>query len=387
MKVVFLDIDGVLNSDKYVRRFGGEGVAIDPERMQLLKQIIDATGAEIVLSTSWRGHWDMDPNNCDVCGKQINDIFSEFGLQVFDKTPRLCSSREQEIECWLNEHPEIHNFLVLDDAFLSADFLKGHFVKTSNYRDGLDQENVTAAIEILAKFKKIFVVSDIHGHYMLLKEALDNAEFDDENSDHLLVCCGDYFDRGNENVEVLKFFERLKHKVLLRGNHEDLLKKFLLTGKVLPHHYINGTMQTLQDFFGKYSIDPADDTIDFSGKTRIVDRVCEFIDETINSFETENYVFVHGWLPDTASEWRESDDNAWEKARWIKWTEKYNGDSPIEGKTLICGHMPTFYADKFDSARTQDDASIFHGNGLIAIDAGTYDTKKVNVLVIEDKLI
>ena len=64
--------------------------------------------------------------------------------------------------------------------------------------------------------KKLFVVSDIHGHCSILKEALDRAGFDKENEDHVLLCCGDYFDRGNENVEVLKFFERLKRKILLR---------------------------------------------------------------------------------------------------------------------------------------------------------------------------
>lgn len=238
--------------------------------------------------------------------------------------------------------------------------------------------------------KKIFVVSDIHGHYTLLKEALERAGFDKENDKHLLVCCGDYFDRGKENVEVLKFFERLKHKVLLRGNHEDLLVKVLQTGKVLPHNYINGTMSTLEDFFGKYFIDPIDDTIDFSGKTRTVDRICEFIDETVNYFETEKYVFVHGWLPEnseTAEQRANATDEDWDNARWVKWTEKYDGNRPLADKTLICGHMPTFYAHRFDQNRSKDDAGIFCGNGLIAIDAGTFDTKQLNVLVLEDDLL
>jgi predicted phosphodiesterase len=43
--------------------------------------------------------------------------------------------------------------------------------------------------------KKIFVVSDIHGHCTLLQKALERAGFDDANEDHLLICCGDYFDR------------------------------------------------------------------------------------------------------------------------------------------------------------------------------------------------
>lgn len=238
--------------------------------------------------------------------------------------------------------------------------------------------------------KKIFVVSDVHGHFSLLKEALDKSGFDKENENHLLICCGDYFDRGKENLEVLKFFERLDHKVLIRGNHEDLLLKLLQTGRVLPHNYINGTMQTLTDFFGKYSIDPIDDTIDFSGKTRMVDRICEFIDETVNYFETENYVFVHGWLPEnalTAKERKSVSDSAWEQARWYKWTEKYNGNKPLDNKTLVCGHVPTTYAQKFDPTRTKDNADIFYGNGIIVVDAATFDTKRINVLVLEDNLI
>ena len=234
--------------------------------------------------------------------------------------------------------------------------------------------------------KKLFVVSDIHGHCTLLKEALSKAGFDNDNPEHLLICCGDYFDRGRENLDVLKFFERLKHKVLLRGNHEDLLLKLLQTGKVLPHNYINGTMQTLTDFFGKYSINPVDDTIDFSGKTRTVDRVCDFIDETINYYETENYVFVHGWIPDGVDV-NNALDTDWEQARWIKWTEKYDGERPLAKKTLVCGHVPTFYATKFDKSRDENNYEIFYGNGVIAIDAGTFDTKQVNVLVLEDNLV
>lgn len=234
--------------------------------------------------------------------------------------------------------------------------------------------------------KKLFVVSDVHGHYTLLKEALDQAGFDRNNEDHLLICCGDYFDRGDENMEVLRFLERVKRKVLLRGNHEDLLLKLLQTGKLQPHHYINGTMSTLQNIFGKYFADPVNDTIDFSGKTRITDRLCEFIEETADYYETEHYVFVHGWLPENAETDKARKSTTaqdWEKARWVKWTERYNGERPLADKTLICGHVPTFYANALDPSRDKRDFSIFYGNGIIAIDAGTADTKQVNVLVLE----
>lgn len=235
--------------------------------------------------------------------------------------------------------------------------------------------------------RKIFVVSDIHGHCSILKEALENAGFQKENAEHLLVCCGDYFDRGTENLETLKFFERLKHKVLLRGNHEDLLLKLLQTGKIQPHHYINGTMNTLEEFFGKHFVDPADDTIDFSGKTSTVDRIFEFFDELLDYFETENYVFVHGWVPsgcNTSEDLKKIPKQKWEEARFMRWTEKYDDSPPIESKTLVCGHMPTFYANMGDKSKNIYD--VFYGNGLIAIDTGTTDTKHINVLVLEDNI-
>lgn len=232
--------------------------------------------------------------------------------------------------------------------------------------------------------KKLFVVSDVHGHCTILKQALAQAGFDRDNEDHLLICCGDYFDRGDENLEVLQFFERLPRKVLLRGNHEDLLLKLLQTGKLQPHHYINGTMNTLKNIFGKYCVDPVDDTIDFSGKTRITDRLCQFIEETVDYYETEHYVFVHGWLPQNAQtpEARQKAGSlAWEKARWSQWIQKYDGNRPLPDKTLICGHVPTFCFKDFPGEDAQG-STIFYGNGLIAIDAGTFDSKKINVLVL-----
>ena len=149
MKVIFLDFDGVLNSSKYLLNSEAYSVAIDPSRMVLLKQIVDAANAKIVLSTSWREHWSKDLMHCDSTGVLINSIFSEYGLQVYDKTPELHERRETEIKSWLDIHPEVKNFVVLDDSLLSADYLNGHFIKTSNYFDGLDETDVQKAIDIL----------------------------------------------------------------------------------------------------------------------------------------------------------------------------------------------------------------------------------------------
>ncbi len=149
MKVLFLDFDGVLNSEKYLLSCEDCGMAIDPTRMVLLRKIVDATSAGIVLSTSWREHWSKNLAECDSTGVLINDIFNKFGMQILDKTPELHARRETEIQCWLDKHPEVKSFVVLDDRLLSADYLNGHFVKTSNYFDGLDETDVQKAIDIL----------------------------------------------------------------------------------------------------------------------------------------------------------------------------------------------------------------------------------------------
>ena len=148
MKVIFLDFDGVLNSEKYVRTCGHYGVVINPAKMILLKKIVDATNAKIVLSTSWREHWVHMEEDCDEMGTFIHQTFKAYQMEIFDKVPKI-RKREDAIKAWLETTSDVTNFLVLDDMFLCAEFLEGHFVRTSNFRDGLSEEDVLQAISIL----------------------------------------------------------------------------------------------------------------------------------------------------------------------------------------------------------------------------------------------
>ena len=149
MKVIFLDFDGVLNSDRYMRTCGESGMIIDPSRMELLKILVEKTGAKIVLSTSWREHWEKDGG--DEIGDLINSLFAKYRLEIFDKTPHINTWREEQIAAWLDAHTDTENFVVLDDMFLAADFLAGHFIRTSNLRQGFDENDLKVAIEILNK--------------------------------------------------------------------------------------------------------------------------------------------------------------------------------------------------------------------------------------------
>lgn len=154
MKVVFLDFDGVLNSVSYCRLHHEPGIPIDPTRMALLRKIIKATDAEIVLSTSWKEHWDVDPNQCDDIGKEINRIFYHHGIRVYDKISDVEKSRSVNIARWLSAHKEVTCFVVLDDMSMDEGVLKNHCVLTSRLRNGLDEEDAERAIEIL-KFQSL----------------------------------------------------------------------------------------------------------------------------------------------------------------------------------------------------------------------------------------
>lgn len=149
MKIIFLDFDGVLNYERYVRAHGNDGLIIAPECMENLKRIVDATKARVVLSTSWREHWSKELDQCDDVGREINRLFSEYGIGIADKTTEERIPRERQIRLWLEAHVDVENFAVIDDLILEDEMLDGHFVKTYNGRKGLDSDNVRQAIDIL----------------------------------------------------------------------------------------------------------------------------------------------------------------------------------------------------------------------------------------------
>lgn len=114
MKVLFLDFDGVLNSQDYRDNYGSMGAGIDKSKMTLLKRLIDSTDAKIVIITSLREYWDKHPDKCDYFGKVINDTFAEYGLEIYDKTPVLDSGkREDEILDWIVNNPYIKNYVAV----------------------------------------------------------------------------------------------------------------------------------------------------------------------------------------------------------------------------------------------------------------------------------
>ncbi len=151
MKIIFLDIDGVLNSVKYDATRTKKDGNIDKTRLVLLKKIVDATDAKIVLTSSWRKHWEKDEDKCDDAGKEINRDFAEYGLEIFDKTAFFMSfDRASEIRSWVNSHNNVERFVIIDDIFVGWGELHQYLVQTSALIGrGLEETHVQKAIGIL----------------------------------------------------------------------------------------------------------------------------------------------------------------------------------------------------------------------------------------------
>lgn len=150
MKIIFLDFDGVLNC----RRYRENSLSyyedyIDESRMLLLKYIVDKTGAKIVLTTTWRMYWDNSYLVDYEETQRMNNIFAKYGLEIYSKTSNYEENRDYEITMWISEN-NIKQYVILDDIdFGWSNLNREHFVQTDDEKDGLDEEQVQKAIDIL----------------------------------------------------------------------------------------------------------------------------------------------------------------------------------------------------------------------------------------------
>ena len=156
-KVIFLDVDGVLNCISSKSNCHGF-VGVDKDKVRRLSKIVQETGAYIVLSSDWKYGWEKDKNKCEPHGKYLNNhLWKKGHVRIKDKTPDSApcdyyDERGWEIKEWLNKHPEVEAWVVLDDVdFL--DFHKypevtNHLVLTDEW-EGLTDQDVEKAIEIL----------------------------------------------------------------------------------------------------------------------------------------------------------------------------------------------------------------------------------------------
>lgn len=145
MKVVFLDIDGVLNSNKEMIQFGHMWVKTKDVKHKLspfgtwVMQRLSAHDVKIVLSSTWR------------LGTGPEEWKEVFDFPIYDKTcscPFPGSVRGDEIALWLKEHPGVERYVIIDDDSDMLEEQMANFVKT-NGMEGLTFFDSCKVCEIL----------------------------------------------------------------------------------------------------------------------------------------------------------------------------------------------------------------------------------------------
>lgn len=165
MKIIFLDIDGVLNSDiymateEYIQATKDAGCAdpggydvvlkahhlhLDPQAVVLLNQLVDKTAAQVVLSSTWRLRYSLD---------EMNEMLTMRGatFKVTDQTPpprRMSRTwRGDEVKEYLSNKKDVESFVILDDINQFPSFTK-NFVFTPE-KTGFTQAHFEKALKIL----------------------------------------------------------------------------------------------------------------------------------------------------------------------------------------------------------------------------------------------
>ena len=162
MNVIFLDIDGVLNSkfwDESHQMEISDGKHIDTEKVILLSKLVNRTNASIVFHSGWRFWFDENikptrkesehlVNLLAKEGMSISGVTPDFTTEEIRKTKKFSKVKADEILTWLHEHPETENWIVLDDLDLHNEEIARHQVMTdSEY--GLTAYDVDKAFKML----------------------------------------------------------------------------------------------------------------------------------------------------------------------------------------------------------------------------------------------
>lgn len=256
--------------------------------------------------------------------------------------------------------------------------------------------------------KKYFIMSDIHGFFNEMQKSLNEKGFDINNPDHIFVHLGDLLDRGSQTLETLKWVNSLPddRKILIKGNHEDLLEDVFERGQFLLHDMHNGTIGTVinlakakmseEEVFYYYGREISSNIIFKASRNKMLKKYLKSLRDWA---EIGNYILVHGWIPcikiigetadiyKTIENWKEGD---WIKARWVNGADAWSQGINIENKTIICGHYHTSWAHSHlhgVGSEFGKDAHFepFVDKGIACIDACTAATGICNCYVIEEE--
>ena len=200
--------------------------------------------------------------------------------------------------------------------------------------------------------QKIFVVGDIHGCFDKLCALMDKIPINFTQDQ--LIFIGDYIDRGSSSLEVVEYLIDLKKRwpatIFLKGNHEDMLEKYL-DGSDRFTYLLNGGQRTLDAYLnrpnnpGEYPVPPAH---------------LEFFKSLHRYYQTDDYIFVHAGLRKKVTlESQKTIDLFWIRDEFIYSEFDF-------GKRVIFGHTP-FKEPLVHTNKIGIDTGAVYGNRLTCV--------------------
>lgn len=230
-----------------------------------------------------------------------------------------------------------------------------------------------------------FIMSDLHAQYKLFLKALDEASFDMDNNNHILVLAGDILDRGTTGNKLISYLETLiekKRVIGTLGNHDlflvDILRGSYKLQKILFNINKNGFIETLQLGFNIdiHKLEITDDLImEFRKKFKMKYPI--FVKWVMNLplyLEFKNHVIVHGFLDFSLEDWHKTDEHfaIWDRGHGKEIPNSFN-------KKLIFGHTPNYNINKQDN--------IIYDGKKVMIDGGASSQHQINVLRLNEEKI
>lgn len=151
MNIIFLDIDGVLNSHRKLKEVykkthkphSGYNYPFDELCLENLKTLVEATNSKIVITSTWR----KDKEGREKLIQALKEY--ELDQRIIGYTPILNKTRGIEIKAYLSTLDHQPNFIILDDD-TDTEELTEYLIKT-NIQVGLTKENIEEAIIKLTK--------------------------------------------------------------------------------------------------------------------------------------------------------------------------------------------------------------------------------------------
>lgn len=162
MKVIFLDIDGVLNSnfwnDTHQREIS-DGTLIDEEKVMLLGQLIRNTSAKVILHSGWKFWFDSEVKPLRREAERLISMLEKEGIKVNGVTPdhttkeirkskKFSLVKASEILAWVSQYDNIEKWIVIDDLDLHNEEIRKHQILT-DASIGLTVENICEAERLL----------------------------------------------------------------------------------------------------------------------------------------------------------------------------------------------------------------------------------------------